>query len=266
MVAEEILMILCVDMGNTDITVGIYADDRLITTFRTATDKKKSSDEYERLLSDFVVNKKLLQENFTGAILCSVVPSLTSTVKKAIAAAFEVEPLIVGKGVKNGLAIRTDNPSEMGADLVADSVGGIVAYGYPLLIADLGTATKLMVIDKSGALIGAVITPGLKLSVMALVGATAQLPDISLERPKKIIGKNTSDSMNSGAIYGTSEMIKGLASEMEKELGYPCKRVVTGGFSSFVKDLLEDFTFNPNLILDGLLAIYQKNEVKKDEK
>lgn len=259
-------MILCVDMGNTDITVGIYADDRLITTFRTATDRKKSSDEYERLLSDFVINKKLLQERFIGAIMCSVVPSLTLTVKKAIAAAFEVEPLIVGKGVKNGLAIRTDNPCEVGADLVADSVGGIVTYGYPLLIADLGTATKLMVIDKSGSLIGVVITPGLKLSVLALVGATAQLPDISLDRPKKIIGKNTSDSMNSGAIYGTAEMIKGLAHEMEKELGYPCKHVVTGGFSSFVKDLLEDFTFNQNLILDGLLAIYHKNEVQKDEK
>lgn len=254
-------MILCVDMGNTDITLGVFQDEKLLSTFRTSTDKKKSSDEYELILSSFLIDKKYHKEDFAGGILASVVPSLTLPIKEAIEGAFGLVPLVVGKGLKNGLSIRIDNPNELGADLVADAVAAIHHYGYPILIADLGTATKLCVVDKAGAFVGCVFAPGLKLSVAALIGGTAQLPEITLEKPKKIIGKNTPDSMNSGAIYGTASMISGLANDIEKELGYPCKRVLTGGYGRFFKDTLkETFIYDPHLALEGLLKIYQKNE------
>ncbi len=258
-------MILCVDMGNTDIKIGVFKDDKVLSTFRTATDKKKSSDEYELILSSFMSDKKYKKEDFRGGILASVVPSLTIALKEAIEASFGVTPLIVGKGLKNGLSIRIDNPNELGADLVADAVGAIHQFGYPVLIADLGTATKICVVDKVGAFVGCVFAPGLKLSVSALIGGTAQLPEITLEQPKKIIGKNTPDAMNSGAIYGTSAMIKALSEDIEKELGYPCKRVLTGGYGRFFKDSLRDsFNFIPDLALQGLLKIYQKNEGTKN--
>lgn len=258
-------MILCVDMGNTDIKVGVFKDDKLLSTFRTTTDKKKSSDEYELILSSFLSDKKYKKEEFIGGILASVVPSLSFPLKEAIEGVFGIVPLVVGKGLKSGLSIRIDNPNELGADLVADAVGAIHQLGYPVLIADLGTATKLCVVDKAGSFVGCVFAPGLKLSVAALIGGTAQLPEITLEQPKRIIGKNTPDSMNSGAIYGTSAMIKALSEDIEKELGYPCKRVLTGGYGRFFKDALKDsFNYNPNLALEGLLKIYQKNEGLKN--
>ncbi len=254
-------MIFCVDMGNTEITLGVYQDEKLLSTFRTSTDKKKSSDEYELILGSFMTDKKYHKENFQGGILASVVPSLTFPLKEALENVFGVAPLVVGKGLKNGLSIRIDNPNELGADLVADAVGAIHHYGYPILIADLGTATKLCVVDKAGAFVGCVFAPGLKLSVAALIGGTAQLPEITLEKPKKIIGKNTPDSMNSGAIYGTAAMIQGLSNDIEKELGYPVKRVLTGGYGRLFKDSLkEQFAYNRYLALEGLLKIYQKNE------
>lgn len=257
-------MILCIDMGNTDITLGFFEQSELAYTFRTATDLKKSRDEYAAIFNQLVALKPIDIQKLEGAILSSVVPSLTRTIVDAVFLSFSLETKLVGSRLKTGLPIRIDNPAELGADLVADSVGALNAHGFPALIVDLGTATKIFVVDKNAAFIGAVIFPGIKVSVKALVGSTSQLFDVSMERPEKILGKNTADSMNSGAIYGTAEMIRGLSYQIEHELGYPLKRILTGGYAHLVKDLLtNDYIYDPNLVLEGLYVLYKKNEVTK---
>jgi type III pantothenate kinase len=168
--------------------------------------------------------------------------------------------MVVGKSLKSGLSIRIDNPNELGTDLVADSVGGKSKYGYPLLITDMGTATKILVIDKDGNFVGCVIAPGIKVAMMALTKKSAQLMDIDLVAPEKIIGKNSPDSLNSGSIYGNIAMIEGMNKMIEKELGYPCKKIITGGYSAILKEHLDkEFIFDPTLIFEGLYQIYLKN-------
>jgi type III pantothenate kinase len=146
------------------------------------------------------------------------------------------------------------------------SVGAISKYNFPLTIADLGTAIKILAIDKKGAFVGAAFYPGLYVAVDALIGRAAQLSRVSLSCPKKVIGKNTKDSMNAGAIYGTAGMIKGLVANFEEELGYPTKHVLTGGDAVYVKDLLQDFIYDEFLLLDGLRVIFERNEVRNNEK
>ena len=150
--------------------------------------------------------------------------------------------------------------------MVADAVGAIAKYGSPLIIVDLGTAIKLLAIDHKGAFVGATFYPGLYVAVDALIGRAAQLSRVSLSRPKKVIGKNTKDSTNAGAIYGTASMIDGLVKKFEEELGYPTRHILTGGDAIYVKDLLADFIYDEILLLDGLRVIYERNEAKKNEK
>ena len=172
-----------------------------------------------------------------------------------------VKCLVVSKNLKTMLPIRIDNPNELGSDLVCDSVGAKVRYGNGLIIVDLGTANKLLVIDKDGNFVGCVITPGLKISMKALSASAAQLMDTSLVAPSKIIGKNSSDSINSGIIYGTIKMIDGLCDDIEKEVGYKLKRIVTGGNSYLITDHIKDnYIYDNNLIFEGLYQIYLKNK------
>jgi type III pantothenate kinase len=253
-------MILVVDMGNTTITFGVFDNQVLTHKFQVLTDSKKSFDEYHSSIETILKAKKLEKSMFTGAIISSVVPPLNNVLIKLISTIFGVPPLLLGAGVKTGLAIHIDEPSTLGSDLAAVSVGALTKYGSPAIIVDLGTATKIVALDQKGAFIGGVFTPGLLISVNALVGSTAQLPEISLNRPKKVIGRNTQDSMNSGATYGTASMIKGVISDFVKELGYDSKVILTGGYSHLIKDLLPDYLYDEDLILYGLLFIYRKNE------
>lgn len=252
-------MILVVDIGNTNIFVGVYEEGKLMTTYRTETDMHRSSDDYAILLQSFFVSKNW-NVKITGSIVSSVVPSLTQVFLQAIQKLFAITPLLVGNKIKSGLSIHMEHANEVGADLISVSVGAKEKYGYPALIVDLGTATKIMLVDKNGAFSGGIVMPGLKVSIAALVGNTAQLPEISLICPSKVIGKNTPDAMNAGTIYGHIDAIEGLCHRMEKELGYPCKRILTGGYAPIVRDKLdEQFIYDENLILDGLFILYQKN-------
>jgi len=255
-------MILAVDVGNTLISIGVFDDSRLVATFKTTTDVKKSLDEYVSTIDMFIQYRKLDTAEIKGAIVSSVVPILTEVVKTAVFSCFGIEPLIVNPGLKTGLPIHTDHPNEVGSDLVADAVGAVAKYGAPLTIVDLGTAIKVMAIDEKGAFVGTTFYPGLYVAVDALIGRAAQLSRVSLSRPKKVIGKNTKDSMNAGAIYGTASMISGLVAHFEEELSYPTKHIITGGDAPYVKDLLPDFIYDEFLILHGLKAIYERNEVK----
>lgn len=259
-------MLLTIDVGNTLIAFGVFEKNNLTATFKTATDTKKSLDEYISTIETFIQFRKLDKSAFRGVILSSVVPILTEVIKAAVFSTFGLEAMVLNPGLKTGLPILIDHPNELGSDLVADAVGAIAKYGSPLTIVDLGTAIKIMAIDAKGAFVGTTFYPGLYVAVDALISRAAQLSRISLTRPKKVIGKNTRDSMNAGAIYGTVGMISGLLGHFEKELGYKTTRIITGGDAIYVKDLLPEFIYDEFLILDGLRVIYEKNEVTKNAK
>lgn len=255
-------MIITIDMGNTNIFLGVHEDGTLVHTFRTLTDRTKSYDEYLLLFQDFIKSKELKKE-CKGAIISSVVPSLTVVVSKAIRDAFKTEVKVVGPGLKTGLPIRMDNPSEVGADLISVAVGALSNYGKPCLVADLGTASKIILVDENGNFAGGIVMPGIMISAKALFANAAQLSEISLEVPEKVIGKNTSDAMNSGSIYGTIAQIRGLCEMIEKEIGYSCNKILTGGYAPLVKSFLDEFKYDRNLILEGLYSIFEKNRKGK---
>ncbi|MFA5481016.1 MAG: type III pantothenate kinase [Bacilli bacterium] len=257
-------MILTVDVGNTLISFGVFKENRLVATFKTASDTKKSLDEYIATLDTFLKFRQLDKMSFSGAIVSSVVPILTEIIRKAIQTKLDIISLVLNPGLKTGLPILIDHPNELGSDLVAVSVAAIAKYGSPLTIVDLGTAIKVLAIDEKGAFVGTTFYPGLYVAVDALIGKAAQLSRVSLSRPKKVIGKNTKDSMNAGAIYGTAGMIEGLVKHFEQELGYPTKHILTGGDAVYVQDLLADFVYDEFLIHHGLLAIYERNEAYKN--
>ena len=254
-------MVLVLDLGNTNLYIGIYENNSLVKEVRKHTDLYRSSDEYYEIFDSLLRLENISASSFEGAILSSVIPSLTLTIKFAIEKLIKKECKIVGKGIKSGLSIRIDNPSELGSDLVADSVGALAKYNAPLIIVDLGTANKILVVDKNKEFVGCTISVGLKIGMKSLTSSAAQLMDVSLIPPKRIIGKNSVDSLNSGATYGTVCMIEGMAEKIERELGYKCTKILTGGNSYIIKDIInKDFIFEPTLILDGLYQIYLKNK------
>lgn len=257
---QEGKMILVLDLGNTNLCVGVYQNQALICSFRTDSDLNRSADMYATLLNDFLTKNHLTPSSFEGAILSSVIPSLTDVITRAVESIIGKQCLTINRGIKTGLSIHIDNPYELGADLIADSVGAKKKYGYPCIITDLGTADKLLVIDKDGNYIGGTISPGIKTAGKALTKNAAQLMDISYKAPKNVIGKNSPDALNSGAIYGSVSMINGLTKMIETELGYQTKHILTGGNSILVKNFLPDYTYDPNLIFEGLYQIYLRNK------
>lgn len=252
-------MILILDLGNTNLYIGIYQNGTLINEYRADSDLKRSADMYYHMLSELLKRLDYSPNQFEGAILSSVIPSLTYSLAGAVEKLIKKQCLVLGNGLKTGLSIRIDNPNELGADLVADSVGAINKYGAPCIICDLGTANKLLVIDENRNFVGCTISPGIITAGKALTSGAAQLIDISYKAPKKVIGKNSPDSLNSGAIYGTIAMINGLTDMIEKELGYPTKHILTGGNANLIQKHLSNFIYDTSLILDGLYYIYLKN-------
>lgn len=259
-------MIILLDLGNTNLYCGVYHEERLLCEYRTHSDPNKSSDEYKKIIKDFIYSNGIDESNIEGAILSSVVPTLGRTIKIAVEKLFNIECLMVGKNLKSGLAIHIDNPNELGSDLVSVSVGAKVRYGYSLIVCDFGTANKILVIDKNGAFAGCIIAPGIKISMKALSNSAAQLMETTLVAPDSVIGKNSNDSINSGIIYGTIEMIEGLTQQIEEELKYKCKKIITGGNALLIKDhISSEYIYDSNLIMEGLYQIYKKNR-KEDDK
>ena len=246
-------MILCLDCGNTRIKIGLFEGNELKKSLSIKTDRTRSSDEYAMSFSS------LIKQEVTGAIISSVVPLLTDTIFYALKTAFNVNALVVSKKLKTKLPIKTDNPVEVGSDLIAGAIGAKLSTPLPFIVADLGTATKLYVIDKNGAFIGAIITAGMEISLKALVQNTSQLLETPIEAPSKIIGKNTKDSIQSGIVYGQAYMVSEFARRIEKELGYELNRVLTGGFADRIKDEIVCYNYDPYLVLRGLNYIYQIN-------
>ena len=253
-------MLLAVDIGNTTTVVGFYNGPKLEYRYSIRSDYGHSLEEISSSFSLFLKDKGIERKTFEGAIISCVVPSLETWWKALLKDEYGLRPYVVGPKLKTGLVIKTDNPKEVGSDLIADAVAAKSLYGENVLIADLGTANKVILIGKDGAFEGCTIALGIGLSARALSLDAALLPSVSMEIPNRVLGKNTPDSMNSALTYGVSYEIRGLCDAIEKEAGVPCKRIMTGGYARFLKDLLNDFEYVDELTLLGLRLIYERNK------
>ena len=254
-------MNLCIDVGNTTIGVGFFKEEQLIQKIVYTIDLKRTKDEYISVIKQTLNEYSINASDVRNIILSSVVPSINDELSDALVEVFKQKILYIAPGIKTGLIVHVDNPSEIGNDLIAVMVGGKKKYGFPLLIADLGTASKILLLDKSGAFVSCSIVPGLSLSASTLTSKAALLPEISFKNPKTVLAKNTVDAINAGVLYGHADMVDGLIRRFEKEIGYPCKHVLTGGGARHIKDLLnESYVYDPNLCLFGLNEIINRNE------
>ena len=253
-------MILAVDIGNTNIVLGCIEDSNILFEARMATDLIKTSDQYCAELKTMLSLFEVELEKIEGSIVSSVVPPVLNSFRTAIRKLTGRTPLVVGPGIKTGLNIRMDQPSEVGSDLIVAAVAAIEQYGKPLLLVDMGTATTITAVDDKGSFIGGCICPGLKISMEALTGRTAQLPGISLDAPQRAIGKNTRDCMRSGIMLGSAAMLDGLIDRMEEELGMKATVVATGGIAKFVLPLCRrEMIYDGKLMLRGLDLLYRRN-------
>lgn len=250
-------MLLCIDIGNTTIYFGLLENDEVIKTFRISTRKDALSDEYAIKIKEVLeINVEL--SKIDSAILSSVVPEITDEVEKAINKILNIEVVIVKRDVKAALNLNESRFNEIGADLICNSVGAMAKYGKPVLIFDMGTATTCSVIDKNGSFAGCIICPGIKTSMNALIGNASQLSSFNLGNPKVLVGNTTVDCINSGMIYGHSEMINGLRKKVEEETGERYKVILTGGNSDYIaKYVDQDIIQDKNLVFYGLNELYK---------
>lgn len=254
-------MILTVDIGNTNITFGVFKDDDLLFESRMETNRSRLRDQYAIELRDILDLYGVNPRKLEGSIICSVVPPLTDCFAGAIELLTGKYPLIIGPGIKTGLNIRIDNPAQLGADLVAGAVAAIAMVKSPSIIFDLGTATTISVIGKDNSFLGGCIMPGAGISLDTLTIRTAQLPQINMEAPPKVIGTNTIHSMQSGSVYGTAAMIDGMIDRIEEELGEKATVITTGGIANLISQHCKrEVVHCDRLILDGLKILFDRNK------
>ena len=253
-------MILAFDVGNTNIVMGVIDEEKTYFLTRFATDPGKTQVEYAVLVKNILEIRGIDIAKIDGGIISSVVPPLNNILKEVISLLTGHKALIVGPGLKSGLNIAVGDPAELGADLVVGAVAAIAKYEAPMLIMDLGTATTISAIGKKKEFLGVIIFPGVKISFDALVGRTALLSSISYDEPAHVIGTTTTDSMQSGLIYGNAAMLDGLIDRCEEEMGEVKTIIATGGISSrIVPHCKHDIVFDDDLLIDGLRIIYYKN-------
>ena len=253
-------MLLLIDIGNTNIVVGCYENEKITQEARLATDALKTSDQYCMDLKNLLALYEIQREAVTGVIISSVVPPVLNSVRTAVMKLTGKKPLVVGPGIKTGLNILLDNPASVGSDLVVGAVAALHEYKPPLIMIDMGTATTIAVVDKNGAYIGGSICTGVKVATEALAGRAAQLPGISLDMPKKAIGRNTIDAMRSGIMLGNACMIDGMIERIEEELGQKATVVATGGIARFILPMCRrKIIYDRNLLLKGLVILYENN-------
>lgn len=251
-------MLLAIDVGNTLTKFSVFDGECLISSFKIRSDTRQSEDEQRLVLLSFLnsLDEKI---KLSKVIISSVVPPLTHIWASISKKCLKIRPHIMGPGLKCGIPIKVDDPSSVGSDLIADAVGALKLYGAPCLIVDMGTATKYILLDKDGCFGGVAIAPGFGISMDSLVNKTSALPEVSAIAPKKVIGRNTNDSMNSGIVYGTVYQIRGFAESIEKECGYPLKKILTGGYAKFVSKHLPEFIWDEDVLMIGLHEIEERN-------
>lgn len=257
-------MILALDIGNTNIVIGyLESEENIVFVERLSTDLDKTSLEYAISIKNVLELYNVNMDTLEGVIISSVVPPITNMICQAVRTVTGHEAMVVGPGVKNGLHIKMDNPAQLGSDRVVCAVAGIRDYPVPLVIIDLGTATTVEVLDAEKSYIGGMILPGVNASLEALVRHTSQLPKISLDSPRRLIGKNTIECMKSGIIHGNAACLDGLIDRIQEELGEPVTVVATGGLANvIVPHCRHKIIIDDALLLKGLLLIYQRNQQK----
>lgn len=254
-------MLLAVDIGNTNIKFGIFDGSELIKTLTISCIKNKTADEYSVDIYSLIRVMGIHRVDLDGCIVSSVVPTVTKRICDAVRDLLDIEALTVGPGVRTGLNIRIEDPSTLGADLVAACVAANAEFPAPCIVISLGTATVMCVIDKDKAMIGGPIAPGVMISLNALTGNAALLISVALEAPESVIGNNTDRSIRSGVVWGTACMIDGMIDRIEKELGADCSIIATGGMAnSIIRHCSHDIVIRDDLIMQGLRMIYEKNK------
>ena len=254
-------MLLAIDIGNTNIVIGgIQSDGKITCEARIATDRTRTSDQYGVEIKSMLEAFGCQIADVEDCIISSVVPPVFNAVRSGVYKITERKPMVVGHGLKTGLDIRMDNPSQVGSDRIVIAVAALARRRAPLILIDMGTATTVEVIEPKNRYMGGVIMPGARLSLDALTSHTAQLPGINMDRPGRIIAKNTVDSMRSGIMYGTAAMLDGVIDRMEEELGHPSTIVATGGVAPYIIPLCRHrITLERDLLLQGLFEIYRLN-------
>ena len=247
-------MLLAIDIGNSNIVIGGIDGDDIRFEARIATDRIKTSDQYGVEIKNMLDLFSVSVEEVEDCIISSVVPPVFNAVRTGVIKLTGLNPMVVGPGIKTGLNIQMDDPASVGSDRIVIAVAALLEYAPPLLLVDLGTATTIEVVDQGN-------TPGVRVSAEALSSRTAQLPGIQLDRPKRLIGKNTVECMRSGIMYGAAAMLDGMIERMEEELGKSTTVVATGGMAQFVAPLCKrEMQVEKDLLLKGLNAIYKKNK------
>lgn len=254
-------MLLAVDVGNTNIVLGVYDGHDLMISWRVSTNPLQTGDEYGVILKNLFTQAGVDDSKLSGMIVSSVVPPLMSALAEMAKRYLKLEPIFVGPGVKTGLNIITDNPREVGADRIVNAVAAIELYGGPLIIVDFGTATTFDAINERGDYLGGAISPGISISTEALFQRAAKLPRVELIKPKRVIGRDTVASMQSGILYGFVGQVDGIVVRMSKEFPQKPKVIATGGLAWLIANESETLdVVNPLLTLEGLRMIYEMNQ------
>lgn len=254
-------MLLAIDIGNTNIVIGCIQDDVIVFKARIATDYTRTSDQYGVEIKNMLEAFNIHREDITDCIISSVVPPVFNSVKTGVIKVIGKQPMVVGPGLKTGLDIHVDHPGQVGSDRIVIAVAALAEYPAPLILMDLGTATTIEVVEAPRTYLGGVIYPGVKLSLDALTSRASQLPGISLDQPRHVIGKNTADCMRSGMMYGTAAMLDGIIDRVEDELGHSGTLIATGGMAQFIIPLCKrKILLEKDLLLKGLNIIYKKNK------
>jgi type III pantothenate kinase len=254
-------MILVLDVGNTNITLGVYKGKELLEHWRLATVRERTEDEMGILIKNMFADRGIDPKDIQGIAISSVVPPLMFALEKMSVKYFGLKPIVVGPGVKTGLNIKYENPREVGADRIVNAVAALEKYGAPMIIVDFGTATTFCVLNERGDYLGGVVAPGIAISTEALYMRAAKLPRIEITRPASVVGRNTVSSMQSGVLYGFTGQVDGIVSRIKKEYNMPFKVIATGGLSSLIaSESYEIDIKDDNLTLDGLRIIWDLNQ------
>ncbi len=254
-------MILALDIGNTNIVMGGIDEEKVYFECRLSTDRNKTTAEYAVVLKNILSVYNVDEKSVTGAIMSSVVPPINKSVREAIELVIGKKPVEVSVAMNHGVRMHTDNPNQLGNDILVSLVSALKQYKPPLIIFDLGTSSTIAITDKDGILMGAVIMPGIRISQEALTERTSQLPAISFDAPDAVIGTNTIDAMKSGLVFGNASMMDGMIERIEEELGEKATVVVTGGLAECVaKHCKHDVILNDRLMLEGLMELYKMNK------